>query len=146
MCFSHAIEIPATWTPWLMVSSTLCKIASSVLCFHFWGSLMAGDGVHVFKSYMYYFWISKPFILPIEKKLLDVLVGIFYYCTCLCPYFCHCYNFNPSLCLSLPFCLFCVAVSRPCHLSELSPNRAPFFTFNINFSTLFIQSQFTIWR
>ena len=23
MCFSHAIEIPATWTPWLMVSSAL---------------------------------------------------------------------------------------------------------------------------
>ena len=44
MCFSHAIEIPATWTPWLMVSSTLCKIASPVLCFHFWGSLMQGMG------------------------------------------------------------------------------------------------------
>ena len=56
---------------------------------------------------------------PLRRNCLMSLLVFFTICTCLCPYFCHCYNFNPSFCLSLPFCLFCVAVSRSCHLSEL---------------------------
>ena len=77
MCFSHAIEIPATWTPWLMVSSTLCQIASSVLCFCFWGSLTAGDGVHVFKSYMYISEFQYLSFCPLRRNWLMSLLVFF---------------------------------------------------------------------
>ena len=45
-----------------------------------------------------------------------MLLSVFYYF--ICTFLCCCHCFNPSLCHFLPFLLSCVAVSRPCPLSE----------------------------
>ena len=86
---------------------------------------MAGDGVDVCISEFQNlsFW-------PLRTNCLMTSLLVFYYCTCLCRYiyFCHCCNnyFNPSFCLSLPFCLFCVAVQGLSHVGILT-QQGPFF-------------------
>ena len=51
-----------------------------------------------------------------------MLLSVFHYCFCVFILRC-CRSFNPSLCRLSPFLLPSVAVSRPCLLVELQPNR-----------------------
>ena len=69
-------------------------------------------------------WILKLITLHIEVK--GMFLSVFYYC--ISAFLCPCRFSKPSLCRLSKFQLSYLAVSKPCRLLELYPERASHFS------------------